>query len=100
MLIKLSWGIEYISRVSRCIKLPQSTDDGRVIENKDGLDFNELAVQILEGHSKMALMVFNFFPNLALHTRALFLNDMSRKLLMCTFIKCTESVFIELFPMS
>ena len=58
---------------------------GRVIENKDGLDFNELAVQILEDHSKMALMVFDFFPNLSLHTCTLFFNDQSRKLLMYIF---------------
>ena len=59
-----------VSRVSMCIKV--ATIFRHVIENKDE-DFNELAVQILEGHSKMALMVFNFFPNLSRHTRALFL---------------------------
>ena len=44
-----------------------------VIENKDGSDFNELAVKILEGNSKMALIIFNFFPTLSLHTPTLFL---------------------------
>ena len=59
-----------VSRVSRCIKV--ATTYRHVIENKDGSDFNELAVQILEGHSEMAVMVFNFFSNLSLRTRTLF----------------------------
>ena len=71
-----------------------------VIENKDGSDFNELAVQILEGHSKMALIIFNFFPNLSLHTRALFFNDFSCKRFIWTFYNLQSLFSLKKIPRS